>query len=168
LQGFFTKVSLLTRTPLKSLTTQAVLLLSHYTWAHPNTQSEDIIARFVNVRSVDNVLQARAHAPVPPHVKEMKRDADIAHGVLMGCAVALFLPLGSLTTRLVKNRHMLWIHVACQTVGMAVFLGGFATGVWTSINHNEVKFNGFLIASDLVSNTLRSLLIHTRHTALRL
>jgi hypothetical protein len=68
----------------------------------------------------------------------MKTDADIAHGVLMGCAVALFLLIGAVIIRVVKSRHAVWIHVACQTFGLVVLIGGFATGVWTSINHNEV------------------------------
>jgi hypothetical protein len=84
------------------------------------------------------VLSARK-AVVPPYVKRMKRDADIAHGVLMGCATALFLPLGALVTRIMTGKNTIWVHVGLQAFGMMTLIGGFATGVWTCINHTEVS-----------------------------
>jgi hypothetical protein len=86
------------------------------------------------VQHVDNVLVARDGK----YAKYIRTDADIAHGVLMGIAVILFFPIGGIITRLSTSRHMLWIHVGCQIAGLLVFLGGFGTGVWTSIVHAEV------------------------------
>jgi len=86
------------------------------------------------VQHVGNVLVARDGK----YAKYIRTDADIAHGVLMGIAIILFFPIGSIFTRLSKSRHMLWIHVGIQTAGLLVFLGGFGTGVWTSIVHAEI------------------------------
>jgi hypothetical protein len=92
------------------------------------------------IHHVQNVLLARAAAPLS-HVKILKHNADIAHGVLMGVAVVLLFPIGAIITRLSKSRHMFCIHVGCQISGLVVLLGGFATGIWTSIIHDEVNSN---------------------------
>jgi hypothetical protein len=86
------------------------------------------------VHHVENILVARDGK----YAKYIRTDADIAHGVLMGIAIVLFFPIGGLIARLSKSRHMLWIHVTCQVAGLIVFLGGFGTGVWTCIVHDEV------------------------------
>jgi hypothetical protein len=86
------------------------------------------------VQPVGNVLVARDSK----YAKYIRTDADIAHGVLMGIAIVLFFPIGGIFTRLSRSRHMLWIHVACQISGLIVFLGGFGTGVWAAIVHDEV------------------------------
>jgi hypothetical protein len=92
------------------------------------------------VHHVQNVLLARAAQPLT-HAKILKNDADIAHGVLMGISVILIFPIGAILTRLSTSRHVFWIHVGLQISGLVIFLGGFATGVWTSINHAEVNAN---------------------------
>jgi hypothetical protein len=86
------------------------------------------------VHHVENILLARANK----YPKFVRHDADIAHGVLMGIAIVLFFPIGAIITRLSRSRHMIWIHVGCQISGLIIFLGGFGTGIWTSIVHDEV------------------------------
>jgi len=102
------------------------------------TVDTNTMANLLNVAGVlhvRNVLVAR-HSK---YSELMRTDADIAHGLLMGIAVVLFFPIGALITRLSKSRHMLWIHVGCQVAGLLVFFGGFGTGVWTCIIHDEVN-----------------------------
>jgi hypothetical protein len=91
------------------------------------------------IHHVQNVFIARAAKLT--HAKILKNDADIAHGVLMGIAVILVFPTGAIITRLSKSRHVFWIHVGLQISGLVLLLGGFATGIWTSIIHNEVNAN---------------------------
>jgi len=90
---------------------------------------------------VHNILVARASK----YPEFERTDADIAHGVLMGIAVVLFFPIGAIITRLSKSRHMMWIHVGCQISGLIVFLGGFGTGIWTCIIHDEVNSHHHLL-----------------------
>jgi hypothetical protein len=87
------------------------------------------------VHHVQNILLAR-DSKYPKFVRE---DSDIAHGVLMGIATVLLFPIGAIITRLSKSRHTMWIHVGCQISGLIVFLGGFGTGIWASIVHDEVN-----------------------------
>jgi len=91
--------------------------------------------KVAGVHHVENILVARDDGK---YAKYIRTDADIAHGVLMGIAIVLFFPIGGLIARLSKSRHMLWIHVGCQVTGLIVFLGGFGTGVWTCIVHDEI------------------------------
>jgi hypothetical protein len=95
----------------------------------------DVVGR---IHHVQNVLLARANAPVND-AQILMNNADIAHGVLMGIAIVLSFPIGALVTRLSKSRHMVWIHVGCQISGLVILLGGFGTGIWTSIIHDEVN-----------------------------
>ena len=80
-------------------------------------------------------LDKRASSPA---FQLLKNNVDTVHGVLMGLAVVLFLPLGALVMRLPNSKNMLWVHAACQILGMVVLTLGFAMGVWTSIIHTEV------------------------------
>jgi uncharacterized membrane protein YfcA len=82
------------------------------------------------------VLDKRASSPA---FERLKNNVDMAHGVLMGLAVVLFLPLGALVMRLPGSKNMLWVHAACQIFGLVVLILGFAMGVWTSIIHTEVN-----------------------------
>jgi hypothetical protein len=67
---------------------------------------------------------------------------DKVHGVIMALAVTLVLPLGALSWRLlsplVGSKTLLWIHICCQGLGLAMLAVGYATGVWTAIMHDEV------------------------------
>jgi hypothetical protein len=101
------------------------------------SNSSSLVGR---IHHVQNVLLARATIPLT-HAKILKNDADIAHGVLMGIAVVLIFPMGAIITRLSSSRHVFWIHIGLQISGLVVLLGGFAMGVWTSINHAEVNAN---------------------------
>jgi hypothetical protein len=82
------------------------------------------------------VLDKRASSSA---FEQLKNNVDMAHGVLMGLAVVLFLPLGALVMRLPGSKNMLWVHAACQIFGLVVLILGFAMGVWTSIIHTEVN-----------------------------
>ena len=89
---------------------------------------------FISSESIAS-LDKRASSPA---FKLLKNNVDTAHGVLMGLAVVLFLPLGALLMRLPGSKNMLWVHAACQLFGLIVLILGFAMGVWTSIIHTEV------------------------------
>jgi hypothetical protein len=91
------------------------------------------------INHVQNILLARA--PKFTHAQILKHNADIAHGVLMGISVILIFPIGAIITRLSTSRRVFWIHVTLQISGLVIFLGGFATGVWTCIIHGEVITN---------------------------
>ena len=52
-----------------------------------------------------------------------------AHGTLMGLTFVVILPLGSIIIRLVKSKHGVWIHAACQMIGWVLMLAGLAKGI---------------------------------------
>ena len=103
--------------------------------------------------SIVSLATAWLHHPVQNHME--KRDADanmpgllgseqlrtnahIAHGTVMGVAVVLFFPLGGMMMKIFKFPGLVWIHAAVEMVGMLVLITGFALGIWLSILHNEV------------------------------
>jgi hypothetical protein len=68
--------------------------------------------------------------------------SDKVHGTMAALAVTLVLPLGALSWRLlagvVSNKTLLWIHIYCQAVGLAMLVCVLATGIWAAIIHDEV------------------------------
>jgi len=52
-----------------------------------------------------------------------------AHGTLMGLAFVVILPLGAVLIRVVRSRVSVWIHAACQLVGLALTIAGLAMGI---------------------------------------
>lgn len=68
--------------------------------------------------------------------------SDKAHGIIMALAVILILPLGGLSWRflgsVVSTKSLLWIHVCCQGLGLAMLVTGFGCGIWAAVTHNEV------------------------------
>ena len=52
-----------------------------------------------------------------------------AHGTSMGLAFVVFLPLGAFLIRFVRSKGSVWIHAACQLLGLALAIAGLATGI---------------------------------------
>lgn len=63
----------------------------------------------------------------------------------MGLTVALVLPLGALSWRLLSSlvdaRILLKIHITCQLLGLLMLVVGFGSGIWTAITHDEVWYS---------------------------
>lgn len=74
--------------------------------------------------------------------EEVRHLSNRLHGVVMALTVALVLPLGALSWRLLSSlvgaRTLLRIHVASQVLGLAMLAVGFGSGIWTAITHDEV------------------------------
>ena len=73
--------------------------------------------------------------------QDLKDLSDKVHGIIMGVTVVLIFPLGAMSWKLLNRvfspRSLLWIHVGCQVVGLALLITGFGLGVWVAILHSE-------------------------------
>jgi hypothetical protein len=92
-------------------------------------------------QSLSHTIEARAGS-YPDAIQQV---SDKAHGMIMALTVTLILPLGALSWRLlgsvVPTRMLLWIHICCQVLGLAMLVTGFGCGVWAAITHDEVSYN---------------------------
>ncbi|KAK3312690.1 integral membrane protein [Apodospora peruviana] len=52
-----------------------------------------------------------------------------AHGILMGLAFVVFMPIGAVLIRSIESKNALWIHASCQLTGLALVIAGLVTGV---------------------------------------
>ena len=52
-----------------------------------------------------------------------------AHGTVMGLAFIVVMPLGVFLIRFVRSKNSVWIHAACQLLGLALMVTGLATGI---------------------------------------
>lgn len=73
---------------------------------------------------------------------EVRHLSNRLHGVVMCLTVALVLPLGALSWRLLSSlvgaKTLLKIHIICQILGLMMLVVGFGSGIWTAITHDEV------------------------------
>ena len=52
-----------------------------------------------------------------------------AHGIVMGVAFLIVLPIGALLIRFAKFRGAVWFHAAWQVIGWALMIAGLALGI---------------------------------------
>ncbi|KAL9620157.1 MAG: hypothetical protein Q9160_005272 [Pyrenula sp. 1 TL-2023] len=53
-----------------------------------------------------------------------------AHAVLACLAWALFFPLGGIIIRILRSRHLVWLHAALQIFAYAMFTAAVGLGIW--------------------------------------
>lgn len=51
------------------------------------------------------------------------------HGILMGLAFVLVLPMGAVFIRIPNLKYGLWLHIGCQLVGWVLMIAGMAMGI---------------------------------------
>ncbi len=99
---------------------------------------------FTLCSATEENLETRAKA----YPKKLKHISDKAHGVIMGLTVVVILPLGALSWRILgricRPRILLWIHMCCQILGLAMLVTGFGLGIWVAVLHDEVCDRDFL------------------------
>lgn len=52
-----------------------------------------------------------------------------AHGLVMGIAFVVVLPLGAMLVRFLKFKGSVWVHAGCQLVGWVLIIAGLAMGI---------------------------------------
>ncbi|KAK2760332.1 hypothetical protein FQN54_002400 [Arachnomyces sp. PD_36] len=73
-----------------------------------------------------------------------------AHGIVMGVAFVIILPLGAILVRLLKFKGAVWVHVACQLIGWVLMLAGLATGIKVGKILDRLHNNGHTILGTIV------------------
>ncbi|KAL8660411.1 MAG: hypothetical protein Q9202_006576 [Teloschistes flavicans] len=70
-----------------------------------------------------------------PHQKppQVRINAEMVHGILMGIAFVIFFPGGAILIRLLHSRNAVWIHAATQLFAYALALSGFGLGVYIAV-----------------------------------
>jgi hypothetical protein len=92
--------------------------------------------------SYNSATNTVEHREYPTEVRHL---SNRLHGTVMGLTVALVLPLGALSWRLLSSlvdaRILLKIHITCQLLGLLMLVVGFGSGIWTAITHDEVWYS---------------------------
>lgn len=68
-----------------------------------------------------------------------------AHGILMGIAFAVILPLGSLLVRVPNVKYGVWIHACWQLVCWVFMIAGLVMGIRMGHILDRVGYRRFLI-----------------------
>lgn len=68
----------------------------------------------------------------------LRKNAHIAHGVLMSIAVVLIFPIGAVMIRLFSFPSLVKWHAVLQSVGLLVLIIGYGMGAWLGYLMNEV------------------------------
>lgn len=63
----------------------------------------------------------------------------IVHAAVMSTAVLFFFPFGGIVIRVLRHRHIVWIHAALQMIGWTVYVAGAGMGIYLAKSINQVR-----------------------------
>lgn len=78
-------------------------------------------------------MSPRASTPMPPSNFETVR---LTHGILMGIAFVIFMPLGGIAMRTMSFKGLVWIHAGWMMFAYIIALAAMGLGIWAAVQIN--------------------------------
>ncbi len=78
-------------------------------------------------------------------MSDLRHNAVITHGTVMGFTFAFLFPLGAILIRVASFRGLIWLHAAIQALAYALALVGLGLGIYIAVYPESQVGNLFMI-----------------------